>query len=353
MLEPVARGRNRRSRIALIASALVASASLVLTGCSAGSAPAASTKSGDSGAFPVTISSALGDATIEKAPKRVATWGWGAQDVALALGVVPVAMPKFTYGGNGNGVLPWDAEQIAKLGAKTPQLLTGADTDQVPFEEFVTAKPDVILAPLSGLSQNDFDTLSKIAPVVAYPKQAWGTSWQDQTDIVGKALGMSKQATALKKGTQDKVASLAAKYPVLKGKTFLYAAANQPGVLNVYRATDTRVQLLNDLGLTNSPSLKTLDAKSGDGSFFFQLSYENLSKIDADLLVMYFDKQSSVDAFEADPLVAALPNITEGRFAPIVGESFVMASSAPSVLSIPWMLDRYVPTLAAAADKVK
>jgi iron complex transport system substrate-binding protein len=354
MLEPIARGRNRRPRIALIASAIVASAALALTGCSAGSGSAAesSTASGDAGAFPVTITSALGSVTIDKAPERVAVWGWGAQDVALALGVVPVAMPKMTYGGDKDGVLPWDAEAITKLGGTTPELLDGADSDQVPFEQFVKAKPDVILAPLSGLSQKDYDTLSKIAPVVAYPKQIWGTSWQDQTDIVGKALGKQAKATALKKSTQEKVASLGAKYPVLKGKTFLYAAANQPGQLNVYKATDTRVLLLNDLGLKNSPSQKALDPKTDD-SFFFQLSYENLSKVDADLLVMYFDKQSSVDAFTSDPLVAAMPTVAEGRFAPIVGESFVMASSAPSVLSIPWMLDRYVPKLAAAADKVK
>jgi iron complex transport system substrate-binding protein len=349
----VARGRNRRSRLVLTASALVAATALALTGCSAGGETAGSTSKAGGDAFPVSITSALGTATIEKAPKRVATWGWGAQDVALALGIVPVAMPKFTYGDNGAGVLPWDAEQIKKLDGTTPQLLSGADTDTVPFEEFVKAKPDVILAPLSGLTQNDYDTLSKIAPVVAYPKQAWGTSWQDQTDLVGQALGKQAEAAELKAATEDDVAKLAAKYPVLKGKTFLYAAANQPGQLNVYRATDTRVMLLSELGLKNSPSLTTLDPKPKDGNFYFPLSYENLSKVDTDLLVMYFENQAAVDAFTANPLAAAMPAIAEGRFAPIVGESFVMASSAPSVLSIPWMLDRYVPTLAKAADKVK
>ncbi|WP_431198262.1 ABC transporter substrate-binding protein [Leifsonia xyli] len=215
------------------------------------------------------------------------------------------------------------------------------------------AKPDVILAPYSGLTQTEYDTLNKIAPVVAYPEKPWATSWRDQTAIVGKALGLTKEADALVTSTEKKVTDLAAKYPVLKDKTFFYAAANEPGKLNVYRAEDPRVQLLNDLGLKNSPSIDALDSAKGDGSFFYQLSNENLSKIDTDLLVMYFDKQSSVDTFTSDPLVAAMPTIKEGRFAPIVGESFVAATSAPSVLSIPWMLDRYVPELAKAADKVK
>ncbi|WP_285116101.1 iron-siderophore ABC transporter substrate-binding protein [Leifsonia sp. fls2-241-R2A-40a] len=341
----------RRSRLALIAST-VAAAALVLTGCSAGGSAGQSTASGESGAFPVTVKSALGPAEIEQKPTRVATWGWGAQDIVLALGIVPVAMPSFSYGGNADGVLPWDADKIKQLGGKTPQLLN-ADTGEVPFEEFVTAKPDVILAPYSGMTQAEFDTLSKIAPVVAYPEKPWSTSWRDQTAIVGKALGLTKEADALVKKTEDAVTTLADKYPVIKDKTFFYAAANEPGKLNVYRADDPRVQLLNDLGLKNSPSIDALDPSKGDGSFYYQLSNENLSKIDTDLLVMYFDKQSSVDAFTADPLVAAMPTIKDGRFAPIVGESFVAATSAPSVLSIPWMLDRYVPELAKAADKVE
>lgn len=351
MLETVRRGR-RRSRLVLIASAVVASAALVLTGCSAGSSGSESTSGSGTGAFPVTIDSALGKTTIDSKPERVATWGWGAQDVALALGIVPVAMTAFTYGGDKDGVLPWDADKIKELKGKTPQILP-SDSGEVPFEAFVKAKPDVILAPYSGLTQAEFDKLSKIAPVVAYPDKPWATSWQDQTAIVGKALGLADKADALVTTTNENISTLAAKYPVLKDKTFFYAAANQPGVLNVYRAEDPRVQLLNELGLKNSKSIAELDTTPDDGSFFFQLSYENLSKIDTDLLVMYFDKQSSVDAFTSDPLVAAMPTIKEGRFAPIVGESFVAATSAPSVLSIPWMLDKYVPQLAAAADKVK
>ncbi|WP_431218420.1 iron-siderophore ABC transporter substrate-binding protein [Leifsonia xyli] len=342
----------RRSRLALIASAAVASAALLLTGCSAGGSGGQTTAKDASGSFPVTVESALGSSTIEKKPTRIATWGWGAQDIVLALGIVPVAMPEFTYGGNADGVLPWDADRIEELKGTTPQLLDAA-SGEVPFEQFVQAKPDVILAPYSGLTQAEFDTLSKIAPVVAYPEKPWATSWRDQTAIVGKALGLTKEADALVTRTEDQVDALAAKYPVLTDKTFFYAAANEPGKLNVYRAEDPRVQLLGDLGLKTSPSIESLDAAKGDGSFYYQLSNENLSKIDTDLLVMYFDKQASVDAFTSDPLVAAMPAIKEGRFAPIVGESFVAATSAPSVLSIPWMLDRYVPELAKAADAVK
>ncbi|MCX7521835.1 iron-siderophore ABC transporter substrate-binding protein [Microbacterium sp. STN6] len=356
---PAARPRPAgRRRLALAAAAILSSAALALTGCSAGGSDGAANNAtndaaADSSAFPVTIHSALGDATIDKRPTRVATWGWSSQDAALALGVVPVAMPAFTYGGNDKGILPWDAEAISTLGGTAPKLLDGGDTGQVPFEQFVAAKPDVILAPYSGITKEDFATLSKIAPVVAYPDQPWATSWQDQMTIIGKALGKADAAKKLITKTDADVSALAAKYPVLRDKTFVYASANEADQLNVFRATDPRVQLLNQLGLKNSPSVKALDTDPKAGSYFYQVSYENVGRIDTDILVAYFDNQKAADAFTADPLIAAMPAVKEGRFAPIVGESFVMASSAPTVLSIPWMLDRYVPKLAAAADKVQ
>lgn len=349
--------RPRRTASVVTAVVVATAAALALVGCSSSNddVTPGSTTTGAAGAtdtFPVSIPSALGTATITAEPHRVVTWGWSAQDAVLALGVVPVAMPKYVYGGDADGVLPWVADKVKELGGAAPTLLTGADTGEAPIEQIVAARPDVILAPYSGLTQKEYDTLSKVAPVVAYPDQPWATTWQDTTQIVGKALGRSAQADQLVKDTDAKVAALAAKYPVLQGKTFVYAAANQADQLSVYRATDPRVQLLTQLGMVVSPSVKTLDVKP-DASYFFTVSYENLGKIDTDVLVAYFDDQAAADTFAADPLVAAMPSVKAGAFAPIVGQSFVMASSAPSVLSIPWMLDQYVPQLAAAAEKAQ
>ncbi|UFS59052.1 iron-siderophore ABC transporter substrate-binding protein [Subtercola endophyticus] len=353
---PTIHSPGARRRFTLIATTLAAATALVLTGCSSSpsgsetaSSAAATGTAGD--AFPVTISSALGETTIESQPTRVAVWGWSAQDAVLALGVVPVAMPKMTYGGNADGVLPWDATAITDLGGQTPILLDGGDTGEPPIEQFAQAAPDVILAPYSGLTQEQYDTLSKIAPVVAYPDAVWSTSWQDQLSIVGKALGKTAEADALLTKTNDQVSALAAANPVLAGKSFVYGANNTPDVLNVYTAGDPRVQLLTQLGMTVAPSVATVDNGSSAGSYFFPVSFENVNQLTSDVLVAYFDDQAAADTFAADPLVAAMPAVQAGRFAPIVGQSFVMATSAPSVLSIPWMLDQYVPELAAAAAK--
>ncbi|MET0590022.1 MAG: ABC transporter substrate-binding protein, partial [Naasia sp.] len=282
--------------IAAFATLVIAGSGLVA--CSAAADPdggASSSRGADATGFPVTITSALGEAVITEKPERVATWGWSAQDAVLALGVVPVAMPAFAYGGV-DDVLPWDADAIADLGGETPTLLTGGDTGEPNIEEFVEARPDVILAPYSGLTQEQYDALSKVAPVVAYPDQSWATSWEDQTSIVGEALGMDDEAADLIAQVDSGIADLAAQYPTLAGKSFAYGANNQPEIFNVFRDDDPRVQLLTQLGMTVAPSVEGL-APDGDDSYFYQLVFENLSSLESDVLVAYFGTQADVDAF--------------------------------------------------------
>ena len=108
----------------------------------------------------------------------------------LALGVVPVGMSKANCGDDdGDGVLPWVEDQLDELGAETPVLFD--ETDGIDFEAVADTAPDVILAAYSGLTQEDYDTLSKIAPVVAYPDVAWGTSVQDMIRLNSQALGLA------------------------------------------------------------------------------------------------------------------------------------------------------------------
>ena len=170
-------------------AAVAAAALLSLTACSTGpgdstgeaAAPAAeSAPAAD--AFPVTVEHAFGETTIDKQPKRVATVSWVNADVALALGVVPVGMPKDEWGGNDKGSTPWKDAALEKAGAaigtaKAPAQYSEADG--VNYTEIAKTTPDVILAAYSGLTKEEYDKLSKIAPVVAYPEVAYGTPWQE------------------------------------------------------------------------------------------------------------------------------------------------------------------------------
>lgn len=68
------------------------------------------------------------------------TWGWGSADAAVALGVVPVAMPFQAYGGDDEGVLPWLRERIEADGTEMPGILP--DSQEAPIEAIAAARPD-------------------------------------------------------------------------------------------------------------------------------------------------------------------------------------------------------------------
>jgi len=312
-----------------------------------GASPAASPVATD--AFPVILSHVYGETTIEAAPQRVVTIGWSTQDAVIALGVDPVGIPANTWGGDADGFLPWT--RTALEGRTLPKVMDMSS--EIPFEDIAGLKPDVILAPYSGITQDEYTTLSQIAPTVAYADVAWGTSWQDDQLITGKALGMSAGAAKLVSDTEALIASQTDQYPQLAGKTFAYGNMGDGTAFNFYTTTDARSLFLTAIGLEPSEFTKSLDAKAGEDAYFVQVSLELANTIEADIVVMWFGSEDEYSKAQESAAFQAIPAVKEGRFAAVVGESLVMASSAFSVLSIPYMLDQFIPTLAAAADNVK
>ena len=189
-----------RSRRALTTAVGIAAAtSLALAGCSSGSdaggaESASSPAGGATDGFPVTIEHAFGETTIESEPERVATWGWGSTEAAIAVGVFPVGVAEQVWTVGEQALLPWVEEAYDAAGVEHPVIFTDPEGGaSVPYEEFIEADPDVIVAPYSGLTEEQYDTLSEIAPVVAFPEAAWTTPWDETISITAKALGRSAE----------------------------------------------------------------------------------------------------------------------------------------------------------------
>lgn len=241
----------------IIATVAAAATIFTLAACSSDSSStgennsASSSNSADSAAFPVTIKHAFGETTIEKAPERVATVGWANHEVPLALGVVPVGMSKTTWGDDdNNGVLPWTEEKLKELGAETPVLFD--ETDGIPFEQVADTQPDVILASYSGLTQEDYDTLSKIAPVVAYPDVAWATSLEDMIEMNAESIGKKDEGEKLIKDLDAQTEKALDKYPALKDKKVLFTAfggSTDASKIGFYTTDDPRMGFLAEHGL--------------------------------------------------------------------------------------------------------
>lgn len=325
-----------------------------LAACSTSSAPAssgssASTTGTDAGAFPVSIKSALGTATIPSAPKRVVTIGWGSTDTAISLGVVPVGIERQSFGNDSTGDYPWDTAAIKKMGGAIPKTFTVYP--DIDVSAIAALNPDLILAPQSGITAAQYTTLSALAPTVAYPGKPWQTGWDTQMRIIGKALG---KTTLVNKQIADLTTTLAdasKKNPEFKGLTFAYVYSAQPGSLSIYQHGDPRVEVIKALGLKETPSVAALPASKDTFTSDIGLEKANLLST-TDIVFTWFNDEANAKQIEAQPLFAQIPAVKRGSYVPNVDQKLAMASTFITPLSVPYALPRYVTMIKKAAANV-
>ena len=329
----------RRPLAALAAAALVAALGACAAPSQAPAEPAASTGAG----FPLTVRSALGDAVIDAPPTRVATWGWGATDAVLALGIAPVAIPSDDYSGGDDRISPWIEEALDDLGAADPVILDSS-AYELDVEELLTAAPDVLIAPYSGLTQEEFDEVTGAGiPVVAYEEGPWVTPWRDVVAVTGEVLGLEAEAQAILDDLDALVADAAAAHPEFAG-TSIAVPSDSAGIWYLYLPADPRVQILEDLGFVSPASVTELD--SGEATFYTTVSPERLDQIDADVVLTFVD-DGALDAFTTSTTARLIPAVARGAVAALVNGPEVSALT-PTPLTLPWILPTLVERLAAA-----
>jgi len=299
--------------------------------------------------YPLTIQHALGTTVLTQRPERVATVNWANHEVPLALGVVPVGFAAANFGDDdGDGLLPWVEERLAELGAETPVLFD--EGDGIDFEAVAATDPDVILAGYSGLTQQDYDTLSQIAPVVAYPDAPWSTDWRDMIRINSAGMGMAAEGDALIAEIEAEIAATVAEYPQLAGTPTMFIThldTTDLSTVRFYTANDTRVKFFEDLGLAMPESV--IEASVG-GSFRGEVSAENIDVFDDVRLLVTYGGQELIDALNADPLTSHMPAVASGAIVTLANDPLGTAAN-PTPLAISWVLRDYVELLAEAVDR--
>ncbi|CAL9366436.1 hypothetical protein SUDANB121_00780 [Nocardiopsis dassonvillei] len=340
----------------VLTPAAVAAAALLtvgLTACASTDAPAGQEGEGSGDWTPITIEHALGTTVIESQPERVATVNWANHEVPLALGVVPVGMAAANFGDDdGDGLLPWVSEKLDELGAQTPVLFD--ETDGIDFEAVADTEPDVILAAYSGLTQEDYDTLSEIAPVVAYPETAWGTPWQEMIAFNSQAMGMAEEGEALIADLEEEIAAAAAEHPSLEGKATMFLTHVDTADLSeisFYTPHDTRALFFEDLGLSTPGSVAA--ASAGTDVFSLTHSAEQADAFDDVDIIVTYGGDELIEALEADPLLSQMPAVENGAVVTLPGADPLGTAANPTPLAISWVLDDYLALLTEAADKAE
>ena len=334
----------RPTRRQLLAGLSVLAVAPALAACGeeadgAASGPKPGAGDTERGAFPVTIAHKYGETTLTEPPARVVCVGLTEQDALLALGVVPVAVTKW-FGDAPGYIFPWAVDLLGD--AEVPVVLE--DTNGVQVEKIAALRPDLIIGQYAGLTEKDYDLLSKIAPTVAQPEGPdYRVGWDVAALNVAKAVGKPDEMQTIIDGIRQQISDAAAAHPEFQGKTAICLTPYEG--LFIYGTGDPRTRMLVDLGFTFPDTVFHLD----ESEFGESLSAERTADLAQVDVTVWLDLESDAAVKKVfDQTTSAAEgrwlDISEGDGAYYVATSFV------TPLSIPYLLERYVPQLAAAVD---
>jgi iron complex transport system substrate-binding protein len=291
---------------------------------------------GTGGAFPAKVTHQFGVTEVPAAPARVVSLGWADADVLLALGVVPVGILDW-FQAWPQGVGPWAQSRLN--GAK-PQVLKGPEIN---FEAVATLKPDLVTFTKSDNVKATWEKLEKLSPTLSGPAGTlpYGTSLGDQTRLIAEALGRKADGDKLVADTAKILAAAKETNPAFAGKSICVAAAFG-GQYGAYTRGDGRVQFLEALGFTNSPKIEDLKPTS----FYAEVSKERVALLDADLTIVF--GLGAGAELKKDTVLNSIPSAKAGRLIIVDDADLVNAFSTNSVLSTPYTLEKFLPTLKAA-----
>lgn len=218
----------------------------------------------------------------------------------------------------------------------------------IQIEQIAALRPDLIIAIWSDLKQSDYTKLSQLAPTIAPPKGYvdYGAPWDVMTQLVADGMGLHANGAKIIRNVKAKFTAARTAHPEFEGKTAMVLGIYDG--LFPYAEEDPRNRVQQQLGFVFPPKLKGIKAES--------ISAERTKEFDFDV-VAWVDSEASVlkttggllkqtKAYQQGREIY-VPNTIPGSKKP---STYAAAFSMVTPLSLPWMLERYVPQLAAAVD---
>lgn len=214
---------------------------------------------------------------------------------------------------------------------------------EVNVEQVAALEPDLVMAITAGLTEREYALLSEIAPVVVQPAEFvdFGTPWQVQTEITGRALGQSAEAEQMIADVEAMFAEARAEHPEFEGRSFALSGPSFEGQYPFHSSADPRVRIFTDLGFELPDALDDL---AGD-QFYGALSREQADLLDTDVLVWQSGSPEERAGIAGDPILSSLSVAADGRALFAEGSDYD-ALQFVSVLSLPYLVDSLVPQLA-------
>lgn len=289
--------------------------------------------------FPIAIEHKFGTTIVPEEPKRVVSIGYHDHEYLLAVGVVPVAL-RYNYGDHPYGVFPWGQ---SLLGDAQPELLH-VPVGELDFEAIASWRPDLISAVYSGITQEEYERLSRIAPTIAQTDDYidFGMPWQEQAVMIGTAVGRKENAEAAVAAVEAHFEAVRREHPEFAGKKVVLAVWRQDGQIGLLAEQDLRTRVFTDMGFEVPDSFTHL---FGD-LFYAFISLEQIRMLDDADVVVWNQMAWSIGrkAIEEHPLYRNLRIAREGRHI-FLENDLDDALQYGTVLSLPYLLDEVVPIL--------
>lgn len=340
-------GIDRRGFLAAVGGGLAA---LTVSGCtnpaldnSAAGSPTTSPGSSEpaADAFPVTVTHRFGDTTISAEPKRIVALGQTDCDPLIALGITPIAIGSFAESWY-DPVHPWNKEGF---GGTRPEELSFFE---IPFEKLAAMQPDLVTMVSGGISKKDYDTLSKIAPVIGAPVGYTDSAvpYGPHTELIGRAVGRGEQAKQIVAEVDAAYAAVRDAHPEWASLSAVHAESFT-GAFYVLGKNAPRTTFLTSIGFTLS---EDLDEITGD-QYSTEISAEQLDLVgDLDLVVWCTDEDAIPDV-QSNAVVKRLSSTKNGTSIWMTyakTDQFMWAMDWNTVLSGPYAIQLGVPLVAAA-----
>ncbi|MEL6310039.1 MAG: iron-siderophore ABC transporter substrate-binding protein, partial [Chloroflexota bacterium] len=116
----------------------------------------------DMNIFPIEIEHKFGTTIITEEPQRIIVLGYTEQDPYYALGAEPIAI-RYWYGDETDAIFPWADDEAGDAEPEILNMSFGA----LNYEAILALEPDLISAVDAGITEDEYEQLSLIAPTLA------------------------------------------------------------------------------------------------------------------------------------------------------------------------------------------
>lgn len=274
--------------------------------------------------YPVTVTHAGGETTLEQQPRRIVALEWHLVEDLLVMGIQPVAIADV------EGFKTW-----VNVDATLADDVQDVGTRQEPSLEAIgAAQPDLIL----GLDYRDitiYDSLAAIAPTIlmsAYPLEDDVTPLEDLRNRLRHEGMFLNTAEAAEQAIAAMDATISEQESIideagLTGTPFVvtqaFTSENQP-TLRIFSDDALIGNAISATGLENAWT-----ADGGEWGFTTN-TVESFVDLPADVHVFYIvnDSDDVLEKFlNDDPIWQSLPFVQEGRFYPLGGDTWTFGST--------------------------